>query len=132
MSKYKLTEYPAHIGLGAAISIEPLMTGSLDWYEGYVERNSGDGAEGRLVSSHVFSESWTTWELHPNGEELVLCTHGAMTLIQEFPDGSTQRTELAAGEYAVNPRGVWHTADVQDHATAVFITSGIGTEHRGR
>jgi quercetin dioxygenase-like cupin family protein len=132
MPKYKLTEHPAHIGLGAAISVEPAMTGSLDWYESYTERNGKDGAEGRLVSSHSFSESWTTWEMHPNGEELVLCTHGAMTLIQEFPDGSVQQTELTAGEYAVNPRGVWHTADIQEQATAVFITSGIGTEQRGR
>ena len=51
MPKYKLTEHPAHIGLGAAISVEPAMTGSLDWYEGYTERNGKDGAEGRLVSS---------------------------------------------------------------------------------
>ena len=132
MPKYKLTEHPAHIGLGAAISVEPAMTGTLAWYEGYTERNQKDGADGRLVSSHSFSEPWTTWEMHPNGEELVLCTHGAMTLIQELPDGSVQQTELAAGEYAVNPRGVWHTADIQEHATAVFITSGIGTEQRGR
>ena len=39
---------------------------------------------------------------------------------------------LRAGEYAINPRGVWHTADVAGHATAVFITAGQGTEHRPR
>ena len=132
MAKYKLTEHPAHIGLGARVSVEPAMTSSLDWYQDYTERNMKDGAEGRLVSSHSFSEPWTTWEMHPNGEELVLCTHGAMTLIQELPDGATQRTELAAGEYAVNPRGVWHTADISEPATAVFITSGIGTKQRER
>ena len=61
MSKYKLTENPAHLGLGATLFVEPAMTGTLDWYESYTERNSKDGAEGRLVSSHSFSESWTTW-----------------------------------------------------------------------
>ena len=42
--------------------------------------------------------------MHPNGEEWCFAPM-SMTLIQEFPDGSTQRTELTAGEYAVNPYG---------------------------
>ena len=28
--------------------------------------------------------------------------------------------------------GIWHTADVPDSATAVFITAGRGTQHRMR
>lgn len=40
--------------------------------------------------------------------------------------------ECSAGDYAINPRGVWHTADVAGHATALFITAGVGTEHRPR
>jgi len=39
---------------------------------------------------------------------------------------------LAAGEYAINPPGVWHTADVTETATAIFITAGEGTQHRPR
>ena len=55
-----------------------------------------------------------------------------MVLTQEFPDGRLETTSLAAGEYAINPPGVWHIADVAESATAVFITSGEGTEHRPR
>jgi quercetin dioxygenase-like cupin family protein len=39
---------------------------------------------------------------------------------------------LAAGDYAINPPGVWHTADVASPATVLFITSGVGTQHRPR
>ena len=63
---------------------------------------------------------------------VVLCTDGAITLHQEHADGSTATGTLNAGEYAVNPPGTWPTADVASTATAVFITSGVGTEHRGR
>jgi len=27
---------------------------------------------------------------------------------------------------------VWHTADVEGHATALFVTAGAGTQHRLR
>ncbi len=103
----------------------------MEWYEAYVERNAHDGSEGRLVSLYSFSESWTSWERHPLGDEAVICTAGEITLIQELPDGP-QKVVLRAGEYAINPRGVWHTADVAGHATALFITAGVGTEHRPR
>ncbi|HEX8058599.1 MAG TPA: cupin, partial [Novosphingobium sp.] len=47
-------------------------------------------------------------------------------------DGSTASVTLRPGEYAINPPGTWHTADVADQATALFITSGLGTDHRPR
>lgn len=39
---------------------------------------------------------------------------------------------VGPGEYAINPPGVWHTADVEGEATALFITAGLGTEARAR
>jgi homogentisate 1,2-dioxygenase len=125
-----LERFPLHLGLGARAVSQPEFTG-MEWYAAYVERNAADGSEGRLVSHYSFSESWTSWERHPAGEEVVICTAGEITLFQEFPDG-TESVTLRPGEYAINPRGIWHTADVADHATALFITAGIGTEHRPR
>jgi len=61
------------------------------WYADYSARHAADGADGRLVSLHSFSESWTSWEMHPLGAEVVLCTAGMITLIQERPDGTTGR-----------------------------------------
>ena len=59
-------------------------------------------------------------------------TAGEMALVQEDPEGRVNRTTIRAGEYAINPPGVWHIADVADTATAVFITAGLGTETRPR
>ena len=128
----KLSENPIHLGLDAKALVQPVFTGDMEWYEAYSARNDGDGAEGRLVTTHSFSESWTSWEMHPLGSEVVLCTQGQITLIQELADGAIKTIALNAGEYAINPPGVWHTADVEGEATALFITAGAGTKHRGR
>lgn len=122
---------PIHLGRGATAVVQPDFTG-MDWYQGYGDRHDGDGIEGRLVSMYRFTESWDSWEMHPNGHEVVVCVGGTMTLHQEMPDGTTATVTIGAGDYAINPPGVWHTADVAGEATALFITAGLGTEHRPR
>jgi quercetin dioxygenase-like cupin family protein len=74
----------------------------------------------------------TVREMHPAGDELVLCTAGQITLHQEMADGSKASVTIGPGDYAINPPGAWHTADVESEATALFITAGLGTEHRPR
>ena len=132
MSGTNLSAHPLHLGLGATAEIEPLFTGEMSWYEGYSKRHDQDGFEGRLVSMHSFTEPWDMWEMHPHGAEVVVCTAGSITLIQEKSDGSAKKIKLGPGQYAVNEPGTWHTADVDDEATALFITAGAGTEHRPR
>lgn len=129
---HRLEINPIHLGLGATAEVEPQMTGGMEWYAEYGARHGEDGVEGRLVSMYTFRESWDVWEMHPNGAEVVLCTEGEITLIQEMSDGILQSTTLSVGEYAINAPGIWHTADVEGSATAVFITAGAGTEHRER
>lgn len=126
-----LHRFPVHLGLGATAVVQPEFSG-LEWYDAYVTRNSDDGAEGRLVALHSFDASWTSWEMHPAGDELVVCVAGEMTLIQQLPEGREQRVRLGAGDYAVNPPGAWHTADVEGTAAALFVTAGLGTQHRPR
>jgi len=128
----RLSDHPIHLGLGATAQIEPAFTGAPEWYGGYSERHAADGAEGRLVTLHHFDTSWDSWEMHPVGSEVVLCLVGRMTLHQETPNGHHQTVELDAGEYVINDPGVWHTADIADQASAIFITAGQGTEHRPR
>ena len=127
-----LSVHPIHLGIGATAVVEPEFTGA-DWYAGYGQRHDADdGAEGRLVSMYTFTEPWDMWEMHPVGHEVVLCAAGTMTLHQEHADGTATTVTLRAGEYAINPPGTWHTADVAGEATGVFITAGTGTEHRPR
>lgn len=139
----KLTESYVHLGRpkdgrGPTCEVQPPFTG-MEWYAAYTTRTDVDGDEGRLVSLYTFTESWTSWEMHPVGEELVICTAGEVTLVQEVddPDGQgkqERRITLGAGDYAVNDAGVWHTADIPPggSCTCVFITAGRGTEPRAR
>ena len=126
----ELSKNPVHLGLGATVVIEPEFNG-FEWYAAYGARHSADGKEGRLVTMHTFDAPWDTWEMHPNGSALVLCTAGYIVLRQEV-DGAEVRTRLLPGEYAINEAGVWHTADVEESATALFITASAGTEIRQR
>jgi mannose-6-phosphate isomerase-like protein (cupin superfamily) len=132
MAVNRLVQHPLHLGLGATATVLPEFTGDMAWYETYGLAHDHDGKEGRLVSMHSFRESWDSWEMHPEGDEMVLCLSGAMTLHQEMRDGSTGTVTITAGEYVINPPGCWHTADIEGEATALFITAGLGTEHRGR
>jgi quercetin dioxygenase-like cupin family protein len=126
-----LFTHPIHLGSGAKAVPQPEFTG-MEWYADYMARHADDGKEGRLVSLYTFSESWDSWEMHPAGDEVVLCTAGHITLHQEMADGSKASVTIGPGEYAINAPGVWHTADVDGEATALFITAGLGTEHRPR
>ena len=96
----KLTDRWLHLGLGATTIPQPPFTG-MQWYEDYTSRHEADGREGRLVSMYTFTESWSSWEMHPEGSEMVLCTAGEITVIQEI-DGEPVRTTLQPGEYAIN------------------------------
>ena len=132
MKPTDLASFPIHLGLGATVKIEPRFTGAMEWYEDYSERHSADGAEGRLMTLSTFSEPWGMWEMHPSGSELVLCSAGSITLHQEAQDASVFSVRLGPGQYAINDPGVWHTADVEGEATVIFITAGMGTQHRPR
>ena len=131
MTAPRLEERFIHLGLGAKAVEQPPFCG-MDWYEHYAARHSGDGAEGRLISQYSFTGDWTAWEMHPAGDEVVICTAGSMVLVQEFEDGTVVETPICAGQYAINPQGIWHTADVAENATAIFITAGAATQHRPR
>jgi mannose-6-phosphate isomerase-like protein (cupin superfamily) len=128
---FPLKEVPVHLGSGARAIPQERFTGEPEWYEHYGERTAAEGAEGRLVSMHTFTEPWDSWEVHPHGEELVVCIDGTITLFQDI-EGQIRSATLRSGEAIINPLGVWHTADVEGTATALFITAGMGTENRPR
>ena len=129
-----LETFPVHLGLGGAMMTEPAFGRDMSWYMDYARRHDGDGdgADGRLVCVLPFTENWASWERHPAGGELVYCISGRMILHQEMADGSVVTTELMPGHYAINPPGIWHTADIPEPSSALFITAGMGTENRAR
>ena len=135
MTARRLDEHPVHLDAGSGALAQPAFpqgAGAMEWYEDYARRTAADGENGRLVAVHAFAEDWTSWEMHPAGDELVLCLEGRIVLVQELADGTHARTELAAGDYAINPAGLWHSADVREPARVLFITAGMDTQHRPR
>jgi quercetin dioxygenase-like cupin family protein len=128
---FSLERFPVHLGRGATAVVLPEMDGTSEWFDRYTREHGAEGADGRLVSMYTFTEPWTTWEVHPDGHELVLCVSGEMTLHQEV-DGEVRTVRLAAGEAVINAPGVWHTADLDQPVRFMTITPGEGTEHRPR
>ena len=97
----------------------------------YGEAVAGDGAEGRMVMVFEAARSWDVWECHPEGDEVVVCLSGRMTVIREI-DGASDDVAVGPGEAMINPMGVWHTADVHEPGRFMTITPGRGTKHRPR
>jgi sulfate adenylyltransferase large subunit len=85
----------------------------------------------RLVGSFGYPKSWDNWEMHPEGDELIVLLSGALDLIFEEAHGP-RTVELRGRAAIVVPRGVWHTANVHEPAEALHVTWGAGTLHRPR
>jgi len=132
MSSLNLSKFPIHLGPGTAATAEPEFTGAMDWYEDYARRHEEDGEQGRLLSMHSASVSWTHWEMHPLGPEVVICTEGEVVLVLEEGPETTPEITLTPGQYHIIPAGVWHTLNTNGPATLLFVTSGKNTEHRPR
>jgi mannose-6-phosphate isomerase-like protein (cupin superfamily) len=127
----RLQETPAHLGRGGDARPLPPFDGTGEWYARYEADTAADGADGRLVSWHSFDRSWDSWEMHPAGDEVVVCVDGDLDLVQEI-GGEHVTTHLSKGQWVLNPPGVWHTALMAEGATAtcLFITAGMGTQNR--
>jgi len=130
---HHLETHPLHLGANGGVRELDRFTGEPSWYRSYEVEFASDGAAARLVSWHSFDSSWDSWEMHPGGDEIVVCVDGAIELVQEM-DGRHLTTALGPGQWAVNKAGTWHTANVAEGSTTscVFITSGLGTQHRSR
>lgn len=127
----KLSDHPIHLGVAADAHEEPLFSGEMQWYMEYAQRRAKDGDKGRLIALHEFSESWSSWEMHPAGHEIVICISGSLTLVQEHGN-EARKTALGPDEYAMIAPGVWHTVDVNEATKVIFVTAGAGTQHRPR
>lgn len=90
-----------------------------------------DLQSGRMVGMFAYDSDWTSWEVHPAGDEIVLLMSGELTLILDN-SGVEERLHLDAGRTAIVPGNVWHTADVHQPARALHITRGAGTLNRPR
>jgi quercetin dioxygenase-like cupin family protein len=90
-----------------------------------------DQFKGRLlVSSFSFDQSWSTWEMHPAGDEIVCLLSGEVTLALDR-NGIEELVHLRQpGAFAIVPKGTWHTARTSVPTQMLFVTPGQGTENR--
>ncbi len=84
---------------------------------------------GWLVGVFAYEATWTSWEVHPEGDEIVHVTAGDLELVLE-EQGRERRVRAGAGQTIVVPKGAWHRAIVHAPGAAVHVTYGKGTDHR--
>jgi mannose-6-phosphate isomerase-like protein (cupin superfamily) len=85
--------------------------------------------KGRLLSVSSMDADWTNWEMHPAGDEILFMLKGKATFVMDLSEG-LREVALSAGRLLVIPKGVWHTARVNEPAGLLSITAGSGTQHR--
>ena len=80
-----------------------------------------------LVSRFGFAEPWPTWEVHPEGDELVYLLDGDTDFVL-WVDGEEEVVRVSEpGSYVVVPRGTWHAGRPHAPTDMLFLTPGEGT-----
>lgn len=83
-----------------------------------------------LISSYEFNADWPTWEMHPHGDEVVILLAGETIFVLQEDGAETFVHLKEPGQYAVVPKGVWHTARTAVHCKMLFVTPGQDTQNR--
>ncbi len=98
--------------------------------EGFWETvDSNPAIKENLVGVYAGKADWPHWEMHPNGDEVLVLLEGSMTMLFERADGETRR-ELTAGSTLIVPAGTWHRALISAPTKLLGITYGSGTQHK--
>ncbi len=114
-----------YVSLGESGEIETFAGGDIFW--SLAGEKLDKIGENWLITEFYFDEDWKTWEMHPNGEEIVYLLSGAMDLILE-KDGVLQTIELRSKGSVIIPRNTWHTAKVFEAGNMLVITLGKETQ----
>ena len=118
-----------YLRLRADASVEPLPVDTTFWRR-IMSGQLGDFHHEFLIAGSTFERDWTTWEMHPNGDEIVCLLSGAVTFLLEQAVDTNEIELKENGAYVVIPKGTWHTARTQGKCRMLFITPGEGTQHR--
>lgn len=98
-------------------------------YERIGQKYEGFGGHD-LIAGYEFTSDWNTWEVHPNGDEIVLLLSGKITFLLNLPNGQESITLDVPGSYIIVPKGIWHTAQTKIKSKLLFITPGEGTQNK--
>lgn len=93
--------------------------------------SGGISLSGRLTLVLEMTTDAGHWEMHPNGDELVVLITGSVDFVYEDSAGALVRVELREGHRAfLVPQGLWHRFEVKAPGLCLFATAGEGTQHR--
>jgi uncharacterized cupin superfamily protein len=126
LSKTYLYAEGAHLIRVTAETLWPRLMNNVP--AGPAEERVASGS-GWLIGVFRYTETWSTWEMHPEADEVVHLVKGRIEFVLDVA-GREQRIEVLAGTTLVVPKGTWHTAIVHERGEALHVTYGKGTEHR--
>ena len=115
----------AELGTDGAIGLIPLTP---DFWPSLIEGRREIG--GYLLMQVDAKTDMTHWEMHPEGDELILRLSGHITFEVETDTGLAEVALEAAAPLCLVPRGHWHRYRVQEAGQLLFVTFGRGTQHR--
>lgn len=121
-----------HLGLGASTTELPDFEFSSAYLRRHMVRFAKDRDEGRLVGIVDMDKSWGHWECHLGGDELVVVLNGRCEVIQDLGDDGLHTVALGRGQAMINTKGVWHTTDVLESGSQLFVAAGRRTVYRPR
>jgi bifunctional enzyme CysN/CysC len=108
---------------GGAAFWSRLMSGEHD------EVSQRVAAGGWLVASYQMTQDTATWEMHPDGDEILYLVSGELEVILE-EQGSERSILLQKGLACIVPKGCWHRQLVKTPGEEVAITFGRGSQHK--
>jgi mannose-6-phosphate isomerase-like protein (cupin superfamily) len=109
----------AVIHLGADLEMSALAVSAAFWT--HVASDSQQLSQGRTLSVFDYTTTWTYWERHPEGDELVYLLSGDVDVLLD--DDTEQRAvRLGNGSAAIVPAGTWHRAIIRAPSRLLFIT----------
>jgi mannose-6-phosphate isomerase-like protein (cupin superfamily) len=83
-----------------------------------------------LISSFSFDSDWSSWEMHPAGDEIVYLLSGEAEMILEHRGAQNSIRLTKPGSYVIVPQDTWHRAETSVPTNMLFVTPGQGTNHR--
>ncbi len=83
-----------------------------------------------LISCFEFEQNWSSWEMHPAGDETVILLSGQVTFVLQQDAGEELVLLEQPGDFVVVPKHTWHSARTQVKTKLLFITPGEGTQHK--
>jgi mannose-6-phosphate isomerase-like protein (cupin superfamily) len=116
------------IHFGDDLTLTPLRADPSFWT--HTDSHRPELAEGRIMCAGDYTSTWTWWERHPDGDELVMVLSGTAEFVLE-DDDDTRTVSLGAGQSTIVPAGTWHRAVVDDPCRMLFVTpTPAGTQVR--